>query len=81
MQMKDMKNYFEKKFNKQAKQAKEMKSGFESVLNMETEQYRERGFFALEKILGERDKTLYLLSLRLEGQETLKYRCVCRPPC
>ena len=22
-----------------------------------------------------------LLSLRLEKEETLKYRCVCRPPC
>ena len=21
------------------------------------------------------------MSLRLEGEETLKYRCVCRPPC
>ena len=24
-------------------------------------------------------KTLELLSLRLEGEETLEYRCVCRP--
>ena len=31
-----MKNYFDKKFNKQAKQREEMKSGFESALNKET---------------------------------------------
>ena len=27
-----------------------------------------------------RDFFRALLSLRLEGEETLKYRCVCRPP-
>ena len=26
-------------------------------------------------------KDVILLSLRLEGEETIKYRCVCRPPC
>ena len=27
-----------------------------------------------------RELISYFLSLRLEGEETLKYRCVCRPP-
>ena len=58
--MQDMKNYFDKKFNKQAKQTEEMKSGFESALNKETKQYRER-VFALEKRLGERNKILHVL--------------------
>ena len=56
--MQDMKNYFDKKFNKQAKQTEEMKSGF--ALNKETKQYRER-VFALKKRLGERNKILHVL--------------------
>ena len=59
MQMQDMKNYFDKKLNKQAKQTEEIKSGFESALINETEQYKKR-VFALEKSLGERNKTLCL---------------------
>ena len=63
-----MKNYFDKTFKKQAKRIEEMKSGFESALNKETEQYRER-IFALEKSLGERDKSLYLLLNSILSQE------------
>ena len=68
MQTQDMKNYFDKKFNKQAKETEEMKSGFESALDKETEQYRER-IIALEKSLGERDKTLYLLFNKIPSPE------------
>ena len=60
MQMQDMKNYFDKKLNKQAKRTEEIKSGFESALIKETEQYKKR-IFALEKSLGERNKILCLL--------------------
>ena len=68
MQTQDMKNYFDNKFNKQAKETEEMKSGFESALDKETEQYRER-IIALEKVLGERDKTLYLLFNKIPSPE------------
>ena len=66
--MQDMKNYLDKKFNKQAKQTEKMKSGFESALNKETEQYRER-IFALENSFGETDKTLYLLYNKMPSPE------------
>ena len=66
--MQSMKNYFDKKCKKQAKQIEELKSGIESALNKETEQYRER-ILALEKILEERDKTLYLLFNKIQSQE------------
>ena len=66
--MQGMKNYFDKKCKKQAKQIEELKSGIESALNKETEQYRER-ILALEKILEERDKTLYLLFNKIQSQE------------
>ena len=68
VQMQGMKNYFDKKCKKQAKQIEELKSGIESALNKETEQYRER-ILALEKILEERDKTLYLLLNKIQSQE------------
>ena len=45
-----------------------MKSGIESALNKETEQYKAR-ILALEKILEERDKTLYLLFNKIQSQE------------
>ena len=60
VQIQGMKNYFDKKCQKQTKQIEELKSEIESALNKETEQYGE-GILALEKILEERDKTLYLL--------------------
>ena len=66
--MQGMKNYFDKKCKKQTKQIEELKSGIESALNKETEQYRER-ILALEKILEERDKTLYLLFNKIQSQE------------
>ena len=68
MKMQDMKNQFDKKFNKQAKQIEETKSGSESALNKEIEHHRDR-VFALEKALGERDKTLYLLFNKIPSPE------------
>ena len=51
-----------------------MKPGFESALNKGTEQYRKR-IFTLEKSLGERNKTLYLLFNKITSPEirTLSY--------
>ena len=66
--MQDIKNYFDRKFNKQAKQTEEMKSGIEFALNKEIEQYRKR-IFALEKSLGERDKILHLLFNKIPNQK------------
>ena len=36
---------------------------------------------ALLRDISWTDFTITLLPLRLEGEETLKYCCVCRPPC
>ena len=66
VQMRGMKNYFDKKCKKQTKQIEELKSGTESALNKETEQYRER-ILALENILEERDKTSYLLFNKIQS--------------
>ena len=66
--MQDMKSYFDKKFDKQAKQTEEIESGFKSTLKEKMERYRER-IFALQKSLGERGKALYLLFNKIPGPE------------
>ena len=48
VQMESIKNYFDRKFNKQTKKTKEIKSGIGFALNKEIDQHR-KSIFALER--------------------------------